>query len=261
MKFGNDFLWISVLLILVREAFGATAIVYCEEPVTNDLPVSFCGGSITASYLPNSLGYAALNDDAIVVTSIWTSSYISIHTSQQTTSTNVRQAVVFAGANCPNARVAWCNTSKSLFSATITHYTIYAPTGDIATQISRITVTNSATVTATHTATVTSVTTLHATSTATVTSVTTLHATSTVTSVSTLVSTSTLTVNTGNTAAATVFSTLTVTEGDGTCPAAQTVTVTQSVTYNVGSGGVVTIYTSGDVPGTSVYTSCATTLP
>lgn len=255
MKFESEFILISIFFFLVGEAMGVTSVVYCENPITNDLTVSFCGTLFkTKLYFPGSLGYAGLNDGANIVTSIWNSPYISVYTSKETTSTSVRKALLLSGGDCPNARLGICEATFSLFSATITHFTVYAPTGDVATQVSKTTVT----------ATVTSVSTKPVT--ATVTSVSTKPVTSTVTSVSillvtsTVVSMSTLTVNIGNTAADTVIYTVTVTGGEGTCHTAGTTTITQKVSYCIGSGGVTTIYTPGEEPGSSTYVSCPDTL-
>lgn len=54
----------------------------------------------------------------------------------------------------------------------------------------------------------------------------------------------------------TVTDTVTVTTGETTCPAADTTTVTKSISYAIGSGNQLTIFTSGPEPGTSTYYSC-----
>lgn len=215
---------------------GATSIVYCETPIVTDRVVSFCGESKTGKVFPNTLGYAALNDAAMIVTSYWDNQYISVYTSHQTTSTWVYHAAWFTGNGCGVA-VLYCADSMELFSATITYFTVYAPTGNIAT------VNNEVTTTVTTTETTTLLGTL------TYTEATTATVTKTSTSVSVVLSTLT------TTEVDTSTITNTVTE-DGTCPAVDTKTVTTSVTYNIGTGNEITLYTSGLVPGTSTYYSC-----
>lgn len=55
---------------------------------------------------------------------------------------------------------------------------------------------------------------------------------------------------------ATVTSTVILTASATTCPVVDTTTVTKSVSYAIGSGNQLTIYTPGPEPGTSTYLSC-----
>lgn len=204
--------------------------------MTVDRVVSFCGQTRTGLVFPNTFGYAALNDAAVIVTSYWDNNYVSIHTSQQTTSTLVHHAAWFTGDGCA-AAVMYCVNTKELFSATITHFTVYAPSGNIETLISAVTSTVTTTATLTATLTYTKAT------------------TATVTETSTSISVALSTFTTTELDTSTITKTVT---DDGTCPAVDTKTVTTSVTYNIGTGSELTIYTSGLVPGTSTYYSCFT---
>lgn len=270
MKFLCAHSFISlIILALLKGVRGATAIVYCESPYSVANPFSYCGESVTATNVfPGTDGYAAMNDDAIISTSIWTSGYISIHSSLEIISTSVYQAAYVGGVTC-SAKLMLCHPTKTLFYATISHFTVFAPTGDIAT----LTDVMESTVTATVTSTVTATTTTTLSGTLTITEV----STSTVTDTSILLSSVTFTktdtttitdISTVTEGEANETLTITIIEGSETCSTAEFETVTStrtildpttvitSVTYCIGSTGGLTIYTSGSVPGTSTFTSC-----
>lgn len=263
MKITSGFAIVSLIFCaLLKTANGAsTGIVYCQDPISGSLTFSYCGDTrIISGMFPGPLGYAALNDGFVVSTSIWTQEYISVKFSTSVTSTNVYHAATVAGVATCSQKLMGCQNFPVLFSATTTYFTIFAPTGDIATMTDVRETTVTATVTATSTTTLSWTATTTETSTATVTNTLVLHDTVTSTEIDTTTVTDTLTGNEGLT--------VTVTEDNGTCPApnvetiteTQTVkdptTITQSITYNVGSGGELTIYTSGPAVGTSTYTSC-----
>lgn len=280
----SKYFWIPLFFVFFKNAYAASGLVFCQQPVTVDRVVSFCGGSRTASVFPNIMGYATVNDDAQVTKVSWASKYVSVHTSLQLISTRGHIAALFAGPNCGQAMIAFCEPTLTLFTGTVTHYTVYAPAGDIATQISRVTatVTKLATLTKSvvstllKTATVTKSATVVSTLMRTATVVSTLLKTTTATEVNTATITKLTTVLGTVTSTETTISTVTspdtniaqptvtVTETDGTCGvvATQTVkvfeTITESVPYTIGSGDVVTIYTSGVLAGTSTYYSCPT---
>lgn len=219
MKITSRFAFLSVFLLLsLKGVYAATDIVYCESPyvVAND--ISYCGQSVTTTNVfPGTNGYAAMNDNAIITTSTWTNNYMSMDSSFETISTSVYPAVYIGGVTCL-AKIMFCAKTQKLFYATITHFTVYAPEGNIAT------ITNLAE--------------------------TTVTATVTDTSTETEVSTVTVTDANGSCPTADVQTTTkTETVVDST-------TVTESVTYNYGSGSELTIYTSGPTVGTSTYTSC-----
>lgn len=194
MMSGQLISFVSLILLqVVRIAADATAVVYCEAPVVNSaLAVLFCGDLKSPAIFPNSLGFAALMDGAIVVTSAWDNSYISIHTSQSTSVTSAYGVGMIAGT-CAQAHVAYCQSTQKPYLATFSYYTIYAPNGDIDAALSQAT--------------------------------------------------------------ATVTATVTVDATNGICP--NTVTVTETTTYSYGTDGVVTLYTSGSVPGVETITTCA----
>lgn len=190
-----------LFLTLLRGGFGAdTNIVYCQVPISVTKEVSFCDGIYTISVFPNSLGFASFPDSADVTTKIWNSKYISVSVSTKTITTLVHKASGIPTGGLCTAQMIACAPTKRLFTAYVTYYTIYAPTGGLTTAYSGYTVT-----------------------------------------VSKL---------------ATLTNTVTVTTGETTCPAADTTTVTSSVSYAIGSDDQVTVFTSGPEPGTSTYYSC-----
>lgn len=288
---------------MTRRAFGVTTAVYCEAPISGGKIFSVCQDSQTATYLANSLGYAALNDANIIVTSIWDSPYVSIYSTEVVSSSSIRRAAVKSGSDCPSLQIGLCASLSTFLSATTTYFTIYAPEGNITTQVTEITDTVSSTITTTlmlettdvltllvtETSTVTSVVVLLVTGTTNVTSISTLLVTNstTFTSVSTIfvtdiaiisdiatvtdtatvtntttvtdtnvgtsTITNTLTIN--GTVTNTVINTVTISGERASCPGIETFTLTESVPLEEASI-LLTIYTEGDVPGTSTYLTC-----
>lgn len=119
------------LLILVSSLMlkvSADTTVFCEQPLTVDRVISFCGGTVTGHVFPNSLGYAFLSDGASIVTSYWDNNYASVHVTTQTLSTLAHQAGGFAGT-CEGAVVNFCRSTKQLFTGRITHFTVFVPSG------------------------------------------------------------------------------------------------------------------------------------
>lgn len=251
IQFVILFTWVTMVLA------DTTAIVYCAAPVTGAQAISFNGGSQTPTYFPRvgedvalgNYGYECLIDGAVVKTSTWTRSYISITSSTTVVKSSVRVAAFMNPTGV--TAIGFCASSFKALEATTTHYTVYAPTGDIDTIVH--------TVTATKTATITSTTVESSTVTKTLTTV--LLGTITFTETGPTV-TSTFTVENGD--QNTVTDTLTITMDGASCPAdnletitiTDATTVTRSITYEVGTGSQLTIYTSGSVPGTSTFYSC-----
>lgn len=200
----SDYLLFSLLFsALLSGVFCATTdlnLVYCEQPVTVTKELSYCDGVYTLSVFPNLLGLASFPGSADVSTTIWDSPYISVSVSTETIATLVHQAYGIPANHVCTAQVIVCNPTKSLFTAFVTHYLVFAPSGGLTTDYSGYTVTQSQLVT--------------------------------------------------------ISDTVTVTTGDTTCPAVDTTTVTTSVSYAIGTGNELTIYTSGPEPGTSTYLTC-----
>lgn len=125
-------LWAFVFIQGSAAAVAVTNVVYCQDPVTVSREVGWCGLTFTQSYFPNDKGYMAAIDGATVTTLIWAKKYISVHSNTGLTSTHVRPVV---GLGCPNgaARVDVCGATMVWRTVTTVSYTIYAPTGNIAT--------------------------------------------------------------------------------------------------------------------------------
>lgn len=207
----NSFL-AFLLTFFLTGVYAATDIVYCENIVSQAYTVSFCGHVYSGTAIfPGDLGYAALNDDFSVVTSIWTNPYISLTSSLVVSSTSVYQAAFFAGSATCLGKFMICRPTKSLLSATTTYFTLYAPTGDIATLTNVVLTTLTATVTETATETETQVALSVLLGTVTETSTHLVVGTVTETSTSVLMGTSTTTYVSTETETSTEFSTDTVT--------------------------------------------------
>lgn len=245
MKFAGNLFWTTLWLIFAKSALAdVTGIVYCETPVTQGALVSYCGASQTYSYFPNSLGFAALDDGAGVEVSEWDSLYVSVAMTLLTLTTSVRPVLLLGGTGCAQM-LGVCESTLSPYSATISQYTIYAPTGGVTTEIQHVTVTNTTTVETTSINTVTStfvqtvaenntetsVSTLHVTDTSIITSVSVVYITNNVTetSISTIVVVDSDYVTNTDTYLATLTVTNTTTVTDTSF---ETSTVVDTVTVN-----------------------------
>lgn len=142
---GAYSLFVVLFLCLLEGVYGATNIVYCLDLYTVTNPLTYCSQTFTDSRVyPGSRGYAGLNDDATFLTSTWTKNFVSIETSLEIISTNVHIAV-YGSVSCL-AKVMWCASTPTLFYATVTHFTIFAPSAGVATVTSVQTITERDTV-------------------------------------------------------------------------------------------------------------------
>lgn len=262
------FLLASLFLRGTAAALDTTDVVYCEAPVTGSSTVEFCGFTYTVTHFPNTAGYMVAVDGVFITTLIWTKSHISIKSSTVYKSTHIRP-VNLIGCSDGDARVAVCGSTLAWRTVTTVSYTLYAPTGDIATMTLdpdtvtlRITATVTLSVTSTATVTdkVTSVTTTSISGPTTIKTVTVNQSAEPIINTETETETETVTEKDTDVVISTVLEQVTLVTtvfvgGENTsCPAA--ITITESVTYDIGTGGQLTVFTSGPTAGTSTYTSC-----
>lgn len=118
---------IILVFSLMLKVSAEDTTVFCEQPVTVELPISFCGGVVYGQVFPNSLGFAYLSNEASLLTSYWAESSVSVHVTTQTLSTLAHQAVGYNGI-C-KAAVNYCESTKKLFTAEVTYFTVFMPSG------------------------------------------------------------------------------------------------------------------------------------